>query len=81
MVKLVGKSIIHFTSRIWYQTSNLGNKWSIISDKIVTKDDNSVKNKFYSTIRKGFRKLNKFITNIKRKKIENQIYYHKLLKP
>ena len=45
-----------------------GNKWAVIATKIVDKDDSSVKNKFYSTLRKGLRKINKFITNIKKKR-------------
>ena len=31
------------------------------------KDDENIKNKFYSTLRKGLRKINRFIVNIKKK--------------
>jgi hypothetical protein len=31
------------------------------------KDDSAIKNKFYSTLRKGLRKMNKYIVNIKKK--------------
>jgi len=31
------------------------------------KDDGNIKNKFYSTLRKGLRKINKFIVNIKKR--------------
>jgi hypothetical protein len=34
--------------------------------------DNCVKNKFYSTLRKGMRKTNKFIVNLKRKLLQNK---------
>ena len=60
----------------------LGNKWSIISTHIPgDKQDNHVKNKFYSTLRKGFRKMNKYITNVRRKIYNSEIAVNKLLKP
>lgn len=31
------------------------------------KDDSCIKNKFYSTLRKGLRKINSYITNVKKK--------------
>jgi hypothetical protein len=34
--------------------------------------DNCIKNKFYSTLRKGMRKTNKFIVNLKRKLMQNK---------
>ncbi len=34
--------------------------------------DNCVKNKFYSALRKGMRKINKFIVNLKRKLSSNK---------
>ncbi len=34
--------------------------------------DNCVKNKFYSTLRKGMRKTNKYIVNLKRKLLLNK---------
>lgn len=34
--------------------------------------DNCVKNKFYSTLRKGMRKINKYIVNLKRKLAVNK---------
>ena len=32
------------------------------------KDDSAIKNKFYSTLRKGLRKMNKYIMNVKKKR-------------
>ena len=40
----------------------------MIATKLSGRDDGSIKNKFYSTLRKGLRKINKYITNIKKKK-------------
>ena len=34
---------------------------------MVGRDDKAIKNKFYSTLRRGLRKLNKYITNVKKK--------------
>jgi len=45
------------------------------------KSDSSIKNKFYSTLRKGFRKMNKYITNIRRKTFRAETSVNKLLKP
>jgi len=42
---------------------------------------NSLKNKFYSTLRKGFRKINKYIANIKRKASTTDLNVIKLIKP
>lgn len=42
--------------------------------------DNDIKNKFYSTIRRGYRKLNKYITNIKRKQTTSLHSSAKLIK-
>lgn len=39
----------------------------MIATKMPNKDDGNIKNKFYSTLRKGLRKINKFITNIKKR--------------
>jgi hypothetical protein len=35
--------------------------------KLAPKNDSCVKNKFYSTLRKGLRKINKYIVEIKKK--------------
>lgn len=48
-------------------TLNLGNRWSLIASMMQGRTDNSVKNKFYSALRKGMRKINKYIVNIKRR--------------
>ena len=45
----------------------LGNKWSLIAGLMYGRNDNCLKNKFYSTLRKGMRKINKYIVNLKRK--------------
>jgi hypothetical protein len=42
--------------------------------------ENDVKNKVYSTMRRGFRKVNKFIINVKRKRDSRGSASHKLLK-
>lgn len=34
---------------------------------MVDKDDSSIKNKFYSTLRKGLRKINRYIMNVKKR--------------
>lgn len=47
---------------------NIGNKWAVIAKKMEDKDEKSLKNKFYSTLRKGLRKINQYITNIKKKR-------------
>lgn len=44
-------------------------------------NENSVKNKFYSTLRKGLRKINKYISKIRRKTHKKDIANNKLLKP
>ena len=38
-----------------------GNKWADISKYLVGRTDNSVKNHFYSTLRKSLRRINKFL--------------------
>lgn len=55
------------TCLVRYLRRYTGNKWSIIATKIPDKDDGNIKNKFYSTLRKGLRKINKFIVNVKKK--------------
>lgn len=44
-----------------------GNKWSIIASRMPEKNDSCIKNKFYSTLRKGLRKINSYVTNVKKK--------------
>lgn len=41
--------------------NDIGNKWALIAQKIPGKSDNSVKNHFYSKLRKVLRKLNSII--------------------
>lgn len=38
-----------------------GNKWKIIAKQLDNRTDNSIKNHFYSILRKGLRRLNKLI--------------------
>jgi hypothetical protein len=38
-----------------------------IANLIVGKEQNAIKNKFYSTLRRGHRKINSYITEVKRK--------------
>lgn len=40
-----------------------GNKWARISDELTGRSDNCIKNYFYSTLRRGLRRLNKFIVD------------------
>lgn len=68
-------------TRIRYKRFNLGNKWSAIALRMPGHTENSVKNKFYSTLRKGLRKINKYIGNIRRKTHKKDLSNNKLLKP
>lgn len=43
------------------------------------KDYNCIKNKFYSTVRKGLRKINKYITSIKKKSDPERFKAYKTL--
>jgi len=52
----------------------------VIAEKMNNRNDNSIKNKFYSTLRKGLRKLNDYIVNIKRKVSEGQTKNYKTIK-
>ncbi len=63
-----------------YQFEYEGNRWSTIAARLSCPNDNSVKNKFYSTIRRGFRKLNKYITQIKRRRSASHLSCNKLIK-
>lgn len=47
--------------------NEIGNKWALIAQKIPGKSDNSVKNHFYSKLRKVLRKLNTIIHNYLRR--------------
>jgi len=48
---------------IFEKHSEFGNKWAEISKYLKGRTDNSVKNHFYSTIRKFTRKVNKSFLN------------------
>ena len=45
--------------------NELGNSWAKISNRLKGRTDNCVKNHFYSTLRKSFRKLNRYIQDSK----------------
>ena len=48
--------------RIIFQAhKKYGNKWADISKYLEGRTDNSVKNHFYSTLRKSLRRINKFL--------------------
>jgi hypothetical protein len=66
-----------------YGSAELGNKWSTITSLLKgpkNLKENDVKNKVYSAMRRGFRKVNKFIANVKRKRNAGSSSSHKLLK-
>lgn len=58
---------LYIAQRIWYLFGYSGNKWAVIASMMTGKDDSAVKNKFYSTLRKGLRKVNSYIANVKKK--------------
>lgn len=64
---LRGADSLHFSRWTGYAPSKSGSKWATIAIRIPSKDQASIKNKFYSTLRKGFRKINSYITDIKRR--------------
>lgn len=43
--------------------------------------ENCIKNKFYSTLRKGLRKMNRYISNVRRKSNKADLSNNKLLQP
>jgi hypothetical protein len=45
------------------------------------RNENYIKNKFYSTLRKGLRKANKYIANVRRKTHPAEASNNKALKP
>ena len=65
---------------ILYKLHNqLGNSWSKISQQLKGRTDNQVKNHFYSTIRKAFRRLNRHISSSKSQKELKTVVLTKLL--
>lgn len=38
-----------------------GNKWTVIAESLPGRTDNSIKNYFYSTIRRSLRRISKFL--------------------
>ena len=54
--------------------SELGNKWSEISKRIPGRTDNCIKNHFNSLMRNGFRKINDYIREVKRKEVLVKVF-------
>ncbi len=50
-----------------YSSGHAGSKWATIAWSLPGKDQNAIKNKFYSTLRRGHRKINSYITDVKRR--------------
>lgn len=54
--------------RILFENHNVfGNKWARISEELEGRTDNCVKNHFYSTLRRAFRRLNQHICRNKQR--------------
>lgn len=58
---------LHFPRIHGYVHPHPGSKWAAIAGRLPGKDQNAIKNKFYSTLRRGHRKINSYITNVKRR--------------
>jgi hypothetical protein len=50
-----------------YASPHPGSKWASIARSLPGKDQSAIKNKFYSTLRRGHRKINSYITEVKRR--------------
>ena len=50
-----------------------GNKWKIIAKQLDSRTDNSIKNHFYSILRKGLRRINKMMGDRKSTEIVKEI--------
>jgi len=59
-----------------------GNKWADISKYLVGRTDNSIKNHFYSTLRKSLRRINKYLgdKNSNTSLIIKSLYFNNLYK-
>ena len=66
-LSLIIIAALYLSLVVRYISYHTGNSWAVIASRLGTKDQNSIKNKFYSTLRKGLRKINKYITDIKKK--------------
>jgi hypothetical protein len=77
---LVRRASILTSETTRYLLNKLGNKWSKIAIKMGNRNDNTIKNKFYSTIRKGMRKLNKYIIDVRNKRTKAHIRPKKIFK-
>lgn len=74
-----GTAALRITAANGYFESYAGNRWSAIAARLGA-DDNSVKNKFYSTLRRGLRKLNKYIEIVRRGRSATHLASNKYLK-
>ena len=74
-----GTATLRITAANGYLGWYAGNRWSAIAARLGA-DDNSVKNKFYSTLRRGLRKLNKYIEIVRRSRSAAHLAANKYLK-
>ena len=62
-----GRAAVFLPRSDGYGSRHLGSKWAAIAGRLPGKDQSAIKNKFYSTLRRGHRKINSYITDVKRR--------------